>query len=221
MPAPKLTNEDCKRIAELLKEGYKPKELAEMYGVDISVIYRRAKYPYSARYVPLEVKKKIIKKIKEGYTKAEAAQMYGVPVGTVLGFTKGLPSIKHEGGHIIRKHGIELLRRLMEDGCLISDFVVSTVRNLRRHFPMIQSARFKDKTIFYLKGREEDTIEAYFREKPDRIINYSAVEELASLLGVTISKEYRRKLVDRYRGKHDHYWRSRKLRQHTIDYWLE
>ena len=220
MPTPKLTNEACKRIAELLKEGYKPRELAEMYGVTLSTIYRRAKYPYSARFVPLDVKNKVIKKIKEGYTKAEAAQMYDIPLSTVLYFTKGLPSIKYEGGHIIRRNGIELLRRLMEDGCLISDFVVSTVRNLQRHFPMIKSARFKGKTIFYLKDREEDTIEAYFREKPDRVINYSAIEEFASLLGVTISREHRRRMVEKYKSGHYYYWKSRRLGQTTIDDWI-
>ena len=65
--------------------------------------------------------------------------MYNVPVNTVLGFTKGMPGHKAEGNHIIRKHGIKLLNRLMTDGYLVSDFVVSTVRGLQRHFPMIMS----------------------------------------------------------------------------------
>jgi len=152
MTAPKLTNDGIKTIQKLLEKGKSPKSLAKKYGVHISIIYRRAEHPYQAKYVPVEVKNNIIKKIKEGYSKAEAAQMYGVPVNTVLGFTKGLPGHKSEGNHIIRKGGIELIRRLMTDGYLISDFVVSTVRNLQRHFLMIMSARYKDKTFFYLHG---------------------------------------------------------------------
>lgn len=197
------------------------KELAKKYGVHVSIIYRRAVYPYQAKHVPLEIKNKIIQKIKEGYTKAEAAQMYGVPTGTVLGFTKGLPGYKYGGGHIIRKHGIELLRRLMGDGYLISDFNVPTVRNLQKHFPTLMSARYKDKTFFYLEGREEETIEAFFKEKPNRIIGYGAIEEMAYLLGVKVSNKDKRKLLERYKKKHDNYWRSRRLIQRSIDDWID
>ena len=105
----------------------------------------------------------------------------------------------------------------MTDGYLVSDFVVSTVRNLQMKFPVIKSARYRDKTFFYLPGREEETIEAFFKEKPDRIISYSSVEEMAFLLGVKISKEDQRNLVDRYKHKHAQYWESRRLIQRRLE----
>jgi hypothetical protein len=83
----------------------------------------------------------------------------------------------------------------MNDGYLISDFNVPVVRNLQHKFPIIRSARFKDKTFFYLPGREEETIEAFFREKPDRVISYRAIEEIAYLLGVKISKQDQKHLL--------------------------
>ncbi len=217
MTLPKLTNKDVKEIQKLLNEGHTNKALAKRYGVSPSVISRRATSIYSERFVPLETRNNIIKKIQEGYTKAEAAQMYGIPVNTVLGFTKGLRSGKSEGNHFIRSHGIALLNRLMLDGCLIHDFVISTVRGLQQHFPMILAARYKEKTFFYLKGREEDAIEAYFKDKPERIINYSAIEELSFLLGVKISKDDQRNLVDRYKRKHTQYWESRRLIQRRLE----
>ena len=213
----KLTREDVSKIQKLLKKGCDPLALAKKYGVSRSTIYKRAKYPYTAKYTPIKTKNKIIKKIKEGYSKAEAAQMYDVPINTVIGFTKGMPGHKAEGNHIVRKNGIELLGRLMQDGCLISDFVVSTVRNLQRHFPMILSARYKDKTFFYMKGREEETIEAYFREKPDRIISYPALLEISSLLGVELSKNRKRDIVKRLKGQHEMYWKSRRLVQRKFE----
>ncbi|MCK4348342.1 MAG: Hin recombinase, partial [Thermoplasmatales archaeon] len=115
-----------------------------------------------------------------------------------------------------RQNGIKLLNRLMTDGCLISDFIVPTARNLQRHFPVIKSARYKQKTFFYLDGREEETIEAYFREKPDRIISYSAIEEMSYLLGVKVSKKNQRSLLKKYKGKHEKYWRSRRLIQRSL-----
>lgn len=72
----KLTEKQIKNIQKLLKEGIKPKDLVKKYGVHISVIYRRAKYDYQARGIPVDIKNKVVKTIEQGYTKAEAAQLY-------------------------------------------------------------------------------------------------------------------------------------------------
>lgn len=128
---------------------------------------------------------------------------------------------RSQGNHVLRKNGIKLINRLMSDGYLISDFVVPTARNLQRHFPMILSARYRAKTFFYLQGREEETIEAFFREKPDRVISYRAIEEMAYLLGVKVSKKDQRNLLERYKGKHAKYWKSRRLIQRSIDDYLD
>ena len=126
---------------------------------------------------------------------------------------------KKLNNHVIRKNGIKLLNRLMTDGYLISDFVLSTARNLQQNFPIIQSARYKDKTFFYLQGREEETIEAFFHEKSNRIISYNAIEELSYLLGVKISNKDQRNLLDKFKKKHSDYWKSRRLIQRSIDDW--
>ena len=219
----KLTNKQIKNIQKLLQEGHKPRDLAKKYGVHISVIYRRAKYAYQSRALPVDVKNKVVKAIKEGYTKAEAAQMYGLNIGTVYNFTRDVEIEGHrsQGNHIVRQNGIKLINRLMSEGYLISDFVVSTVRNLQIHFPMIMSARYRGKTFFYLQGREEVTIEAFFREKQDRVISYHAIEEMAYLLGVKVSKKDQRNLLEKYKGKHAKYWRSRRLIQRSIDDWID
>ncbi len=213
----KLTEEKVKEIQQLLKDGHTGPELAKRFDTSTSTIYRRAKYPLKAYDIPLETKNKVIKAVQNGYTKAEAAQLYDLNIGSVCNFTKHIKGHPKQGVHVIRQSGIKLLDRLMNDGYLISDFVVSTVRGLQRHFPMICSARYKDKTFFYLKGREEETIEAYFREKPDRIINYRAIEEMAYLLGVKVSNKDQRKLLERYKRKHDAYWRSRRLIQRRME----
>ncbi len=221
MVTSKLTKDDCERIAKLIEDGHQIKDLAKKYGVDRSTIYNRCKYLYKSKKIPVETKNKVIKAIKEGYTKAEAAQIYGLNIGTVINFTRNINGYRSQGNHIIRKNGIALLNRLMNDGYLISDFVVSTARNLQQKFPTIRSARYKDKTFFYLPGREEQTIEAFFKVKPDRIISYSAIEELSYLLGVKISNKDQRNLLDRFKKKHDDYWKSRRLIQRSIDDWVD
>jgi len=218
----KMIQEQVDEALKLFKQGYTPKQLAEKYGVHRSVIYRRVKQPNVAKDIPVEIKNKIIKAIKDGHTKAEAAQMYGLNIGTVYNFTKGIAEgHRSQGNHIIRKNGIKLLNRLMTDGYLISDFNVPVVRNLQQKFPIIRSARYKDKTFFYLPGREEVTIEAFFREKPDRIISYVAMEELSYLLGVKFSRKTTMTLVRKYKGKHKSYWKSRHLIQRSIFDWVD
>ena len=212
-----MTQQQVDEALKLLKEGHTPKQLAEKYGVHRSVIYRRVKQPNVAKDIPVEIKNKVIKAVKEGHTKAEAAQMHGLNIGTVYQFTRGIEGYRSQGNHFIRQNGMRLLNRLMTDGCLISDFIVPTARNLQRHFPMIMSARYKDKTFFYLKGREEETIEAYFREKPDRIISYPALLEISRLLGVELSKNRKRNIVKRLKGQHEMYWKNHRLVQRKFE----
>jgi len=221
MVAKKLTKEDCRHIARLINEGHEIKDLAQKYGVHRSTIYNRCKSLYESRKIPLETKNKVIKTIKRGYTKAEAAQLCGLNIGTVYNLTRGMEGYRFQGNHIIRKTGIKLLNRLMTDGYLISDFNIPVVRNLQDKFPVIRSARYKDKTFFYLPRREEETVEAFFREKPDRVISYSAIGELSYLLGIKISKQDQKNLLDRYNGKHLDYWKSRRLIQRSIDDWID
>ena len=217
----KLTPEDCEHIAKLINEGYDIKDLADKYNVHRSTIYNRCKYLYESKKIPIETRNKVIKAIQNGHTKAEAAQIYGLNIGTVYNLTRGIEGYRSQGNHILRKNGIKLLCRLMSDGYLISDFNVPVVRNLQQKFPIIRSARYKDKTFFYLPGREEETIEAFFKEKPDRIISYSAIEEMSYLLGVKISNKEQYKLLEKFKKKHDNYWQSRRLIQRCLDDWVD
>jgi len=143
--------------------------------------------------------KNIQKLLQQGYKPKDLAKKYNVlNIGTVYNLTRelGINGYRTQGNHIVRKNGIKLLNRLMTDGYLISDFNVSVVRNLQEKFPVIRSARYKDKTFFYLPEREEETIEAFFREKPDRVISYHAIEEMAYLLGVKVSNKDQRNLLN-------------------------
>lgn len=44
---------------------------------------------------------------------------------------------------------------------------------------------------------------------------------MSCLLGVKVSNKDQRKLLERYRKKHDDYWRSRRLIQRSIDDWVD
>jgi len=44
---------------------------------------------------------------------------------------------------------------------------------------------------------------------------------MAYLLGVKVSNKDQRNLLDKYKGKHTQYWRSRRLIQRCLDDWLD
>jgi len=152
----KLSDEDCKKIAELIDQGHQIKDLADKYDVHISVIYRRCKGLYDSRKVPVEIRNKVIKAIKQGYTKAEAAQLYGLNIGTVYNFTRNIEGSILQGYHVLRKNGIKLLQRLLSDGYLLSNFNVPVVRNLQEKFPVIRSARYTriKLSFIFLEGKK-------------------------------------------------------------------
>jgi hypothetical protein len=58
------------------------------------------------------------------------------------------------------------------------------------------------------------------KDRPDKISNYSAIEALSYLLGVKITKDEQRNLIEKYREKHVSYWRSRWLIQRKLEDFL-
>lgn len=94
-----------------------------------------------------------------------------------------------EPTHIIKKKGIKHLQRLLQHGCLIKNIDLPTARKLCLLFPNIQSARIENKTIYYLKGKEKETLHAYLQQKQEKIISYSKIKQLATHLGITLTKQ--------------------------------
>lgn len=94
-----------------------------------------------------------------------------------------------EPPHIIKKKGIQHLQQLLQHGCLIKNINLPTARKLCILFPTIQSARIENKTIYYLKGKEKETLHSYLQQKPEKIISYSKIKQLATQLDITLTKQ--------------------------------
>lgn len=102
-----------------------------------------------------------------------------------------------EPTYIIRKKGVEHLQRLLQDGCLIENIDLPIARKLCILFPTIQSVRIENKTIYYLKGKEKETLQYYLKKKPEKIISYSKIKQLANQFGITITKQnYKKNISD-------------------------
>ena len=109
MAAKKLTNQDCKRIVELINQGHQIKDLAKIYGVHRSCISRRCKAMYKSKRTPIEIKNKVIKAIKEGHTKDADYYYRKIPFEWFKSVLKFHPKKSGRGKHAkIDKQGKNL-----------------------------------------------------------------------------------------------------------------
>ena len=211
---------DIHQIIKLRREGYPVKDLAKKFGVHPNTITKRLMGKIPQKRTTPEVKEKIIQAIESGYTKPEAAILYDKNIGTVLNMTRGIPNVSKNKRWIIRQAGIDLLNRLLTDGCLVADFKYDTIRRPKRKMPAIQAAHYRGKTFYYLKGREEKTIEEFFKQRDDHVIDSFALKEISFLLGVKISKENQEKLIKKYKEKHRQFIISKRLQQFCLEDFL-
>lgn len=98
--------------------------------------------------------------------------------------------------YVIKKKGIEHLQRILQNGCLIDNIDLPTARKLCCLFQTIKSIRLENKTIYYLKGKEKETLQYYLQKRPEKIINYSKLKQWATLLDIKITKKTYKKHLE-------------------------
>ncbi len=207
----------------MVQQGHPYSEVAECFDVQPATICRRINCSdFSPYEIPTDLKQLIRTLVKEGYTKQEAADMTGENLGTVYRATKDL-QIKNndEGNHIIRREGIILINRLLEEGCIVGDYCVEVVRKLRERIPSIKHVRFKNRNIFFLPGREQETAEKFFKSLRSKIISYHDIDELCRLLDTSLPRDTKRAIHSQRFHKKYEYWNDRKLLQKSIYEYLK
>ena len=96
-----------------------------------------------------EQKNKIRKGVLSGKIKYSVAKEIGVFYQLVYYYTKDIPSSK-PSNRGIRGKTLELLKELLKNGYIDSSRNCSqSLRTLRKHFPVIQSARVDNKSFYF------------------------------------------------------------------------
>jgi len=184
----KITDETIEKIRERMKNGANASQVAQEFRISTTTVYTYTKdLPRKHSCIPIEQRDQICDLVRQGHSKREVADLYNRSLRTIQTVTKDIPG--YNGYRCtIGEEEIRLLRRLLTYGYLVSDFKISTARNLKMQFPMIiHAVRISNKTIFYVKGREKEAIRGYLDSLSIRMFNHALINELCDLFGVKLS----------------------------------
>jgi len=197
----KIPEETIQKLRELLASGTDASQVAQILDITTTTVYNYSKdLPRKYKRFSLEIRNEIRDKVRNGLLKHEAAKMYDCSLRTIVTITKDIPGYFGYKNNLSHEE-LQLLRRLMLNGYLISDFYLYAARNLKLHLPKLQSIRIHGKTIFYLAGREKETIEAYIRSSKSHFIDYSDINELSRMMGITLQEKEKENFVHQIKRK--------------------
>lgn len=183
----KIPEETIEKLGERMKADVDAPEVAQEFGVSTTTVYMYTKdLPRKYTRVPPDEREEIHEKVRNGYSKREVAKMYHRSLRTIQVITKDIPGY-FGYKYAIGSEELQLLRRLLSCGYLISNFYLYAARNLKLQLPFIRSIRIHGKIIFYLTGKEREALQAYIRNKNSRLIDYSYLNKTSKLMGIDLS----------------------------------
>ena len=144
--------------------------------------------------------KDIIQKIREevlnGKTKYSVARDMNLSNRVVYYYTRDIPSRGEPGRPGIRGKTLYLLKQLLEDGYVISGRNLSPkLHTLRKHFPVIKSARVDNKTIYFLDDKNKVALKALLEAKKSRVINYQDLASMTQVFNLNLSGLEKKELL--------------------------
>jgi hypothetical protein len=184
----KIPEETIEKIRERMKNGADASRVAKEFEITTTTVYTYTRdLPRKHTCIPIEQREIIREMVRQGHSKREVADLYHRSLRTIQMVTKDIPGY-YGYRRTLGEEEIKLLPRLLTDGYLVSEFYISTARNLKMQFPtIIHSVRISRKTIFYVVGREKEAIKGYLNSLSTRIINHATINELCDLFGVELS----------------------------------
>jgi hypothetical protein len=187
---PQKTNvETIEKIRERMKSGANASQVAQELELSKTTVYTYSKdVPRKHTCTTIEQRDEICDLVRQGrLSKSEVAALYNRSLRTIRTITKNIPG--YTGYRSNLGDGEKrLLIQLLKEGCLVSDFYISTARNLKMQFPMfIRTVRISNKTIFYLVGREKEVVNGYLKTTSVRLVDHSFLKKLCKLLDMELS----------------------------------
>jgi len=164
----------------------------------ITTIYNYTRdLPRKHSCIPIEQRYEIYDKVRSGIPKAEVAASYNRSLRTIQTVTKDIPGYQ-EYSRTMGEEEKRLLLRLLLQGYVVSDYYISTARNLKLQLPLtIRAVRISHKTMFYVTGKEKEAIKGYLDSVSTRMIDHGMLKELCHLFGVKLSGSEEDELLHR------------------------
>jgi len=136
------------------------------------------------RKYPSEMRKRARRLVRMGSTKMDVSRMMKVSYNTLYTWTKDLRKRKGQFG--IRGRSLELLKILVERGCILSSdekYLAMRVRTLKKYLPM-RRVKIKKNVVWYLAGREREAMEAMMKSMNRMSVSYQELGRMRRVFGI-------------------------------------
>ena len=141
------------------------------------------------------------KLVLSGFSKYEAAKTLRISSSAVYYHTRDLPS-KNTGNWGIRGKTLDVLKQLLNDGYVISKGSISSnLHTIKKHFPHVKRAQVDGKSIYYLKDKNKQALEAMLKQKQSKIMSYADLSTMSTVFDVELKKREKQRFIGKKKGK--------------------
>ena len=192
-----LTFDIINQIRDEVKSGKSKKQVSRKTGISYRIVKNITKDIRRRRcYTPEDIKR-IRELVRKTNNKAEVAHRLGIPYDIVL---KNTLDIKVKNKTFGEKTW-NLLKEIMEKGYVyLNNGKTTKIYMLRKHFPSIQMARVKGKSIAFLPDRKEEAMRAMLQKFDKKVWSYYEVKQVTKLFDADLKREEKQKLVEKDSG---------------------
>jgi len=187
-----LTFDIINRIRDEVLSGKSKRQVSKEVGISYRIVKNITKDIRRRRCYTSEDIKRIRELVRKTNNKAEVARRLGIPYDIVL---KNTLDIKVRNKTFGAKTW-EILREIMEKGYVyLNNGKTTKVYMLRKHFPSIQMARVKGKSIAFLPDKKEEAMRAMLQKFDKKVWSYQELRAVTKLFDSDLKKEGKRRFV--------------------------
>ena len=196
-----ISQETKALLRQQVLNGKSKSQVARDLGITFRTVWNHTKDIRTLKVIPKEIKEKIRKDVIEGKSKYQAAKDYNLCRTTVYRLTEDIngTSIGWAG---IRGKTLDLLQEIVTKGYAYppdGGYVQQRYRTLRKYFPTIRRITIYGRTIFYLKGREDEAVRAFLERVNKKIISYQELKQVTEVFGTDLHKSEKEAFLRRKR----------------------
>lgn len=191
-----LYTEIVQSIKKELEKNKTKSQVAHDLKIDYQLVRKHSKYIHlniesnqnnktARKYTP-EFIRQIRELTRELGVKAEVARRLNIPYHMVVKLTK---DIGVRNRTTLGETAMELLKEIINKGYVhLNDGKSTYIYILRKHFPKIEMARYKGKSVAYLPEHKDDAARAMIEKMGKKVWSYQELRAVTKLFDSDLTK---------------------------------
>ncbi|MBN2065284.1 MAG: hypothetical protein JW771_00555 [Candidatus Thermoplasmatota archaeon] len=197
-----ISKETKALLRQQVLNGKSKSQVARDLSITFRTVWNHTQDIHTQKVISKELKEKVRKEVISGKSKYQAAKDYNLSRSAVYRFTEDIngTSIGWAG---IRGKTLDLLQEIVTKGYAYPPrgYVQQRYRTLRKYFPTIRRITIYGRTIFYLKGKEDEAARAFLDRVNKKIISYQELRQVTEVFGTDLNKSEKETFLRRKRKK--------------------